>query len=290
MSQRNRALLGWLLVAAAALTALGLRSPQPAVAQPEELTATQRDRAASIYASQCATCHGAEGLGGTIPGTDDPVPPLAGTPVVDVPYMDLVMRVGRMPPPRNDPYDNRARVVTISDEDRELIVAYLADEFDLAGVIPSPQEGDAARGREVYATNCAQCHGATGAGGVAGAGAWTPPVAERGAVAIAEAIRVGPFQMPAFAPEQISAQEVADVAAFLEEVTVEPRTPVLGLLELNPVYASAAVALSTLVIVLSLFWIAGRPTWFPDPAGQHRRRSERLKPDPAPAGEQEDEQ
>ncbi len=287
MSQRNRALLGWLVVVAAGVTLLAARGASPAGAQSEALTAAQRERAATVYAVQCATCHGADARGGVVPGTDDPVPALAGNPDVTVPYLDLVMRVGRMPPPENDPYDNRARNVVIGDTDRLLVVEYLAEQFDIPGLIPVPIGGDAARGREVFATNCAQCHGSTGAGGVAGAGAWTPPVAGKGAIAIAEAIRVGPFQMPAFSPEQIPAEQVADVAAFLQEVDEDAGTPVTGLIELNPVYASGLAAIFVLAIVLSLLWIAGRPSWFPDPAGQHRRGTQPDAPVGATMADQE---
>lgn len=81
---------------------------------------------------------------------------------------------------------------------------------------------------------------------------------------IAEAIRVGPFQMPAFADDTITDEQVADVGAFLEEVQSESGTP-LGLVELNPVFASGFVALLAVAMILSLFWISSKPTWFPDP-------------------------
>jgi len=151
----------------------------------------------------------------------------------------------------------------LSDEERVALVTYLDEQFDLEGEIPEVPEGEPARGRAVFAANCAQCHGSTGAGGVAGAGAWTPPVTDYDAVTIAEAIRVGPFEMPRFGQEQISDQEVGDVAAFLEHVGAESGTP-LGLLELNPVYASGFAFLFAVLILISALWIAGRPTHFPD--------------------------
>jgi ubiquinol-cytochrome c reductase cytochrome c subunit len=265
MSRPTHSLLGWFAVLTG--LALALVAAGTAGAADEPLTAGERQQAEAIYANQCATCHGSDGGGGTIPGTSDEAPPLAGNPDVTVAYLDLTLRVGRMPPPENDPYDNRARNVAYDDAQRAALVTYLADRFDLQGDIPEPPPGDPRRGREIYAANCAQCHGSTGAGGVAGAGAWTPPVIDRDAVAIAEAIRVGPFEMPRFAEEQISDQEVGDVAEFLHFVGEEQGTP-LGLVELNPVYASGFAFLFAVVILLSALWIAGRPTHFPDPAGQ----------------------
>ena len=262
MSRRSRPLLGWFLVVAVAL-AVPVSGLMPVLAAEDTLTSEERQAAETIYANQCATCHGSDGLGRTIPGTDDTAPALAGNPDVTVEYVDLTLRVGRMPPPENEPFDNRARHVVVDDAQRESLVTYMAEQFDLAGEIPEPPEGDAVHGREVYAANCAQCHGSTGAGGVAGAGAWTPPVVGRDEVAIAEAIRVGPFEMPQFGEEQISDQEMGDVAAFLDVVAEETGTP-LGLVEINPVFASGFAFIFALIILFSAMWIAGRPTMFPD--------------------------
>lgn len=261
MPRRIGPLAGWLVVAAvAAFTMWHL----PRADAADSLTAEQRRTAETIYANQCAACHGVDGAGHTVPGTDRAAPALNGNPQVTVEYVDLTLRVGRMPPPDTDPFDNRARHVMYDDAERHALVTYLAEEFDLEGSVPDPSHGDAAHGREVYAANCAQCHGSTGAGGVAGAGAWTPPVVSRDAVTIAEAIRVGPFEMPAFGPEQVSDSEIGDVVAFMEEVAAEEGT-LLGIVELNPVYASGFAFLLALVVLVSALWIAGRPAMFPDP-------------------------
>ena len=262
MPRRIRPLIGWFMVASAAVAIAG--GLLPAAAAQTALTPAQERQAETIFANNCATCHGSDGLGRTIPGTDRTAPPLAGNPDVTVPYVDLTIRVGRMPPPDAEPFDNRARHVLYSDEQRRALVVYIAEQFALEGEVPVPAQGDAAAGREVYAANCAQCHGSTGAGGVAGAGAWTPPVVDRGAVAVAEAIRVGPFEMPRFGPEQISDEQIGDVAAFLDDVATEHTTP-LGLLEINPVHASGLAFILALVVLVSALWIAGRPSWFPDP-------------------------
>lgn len=267
MSRTSRALLSWCvatLITAGTLSAIVLPASRAGSAE-AGLSPGERQVAETLYANHCATCHGASGAGGVIPGTDDAVPPLVGNPDVTVPALDLTLRVGRMPPPENDPYDNRARTVLLDERERDLMVRYLADAFDIEGTVPAPPEGDVRRGREVFATNCAQCHGSTGAGGVAGGGAWTPPVIDRDAVAIAEAIRVGPFEMPAFAPEQISDAEIGDVVAFVDFVAQEQGTP-LGLTELNPVYASGFAFVFAVIVLLSALWIAGKPSHFPDPA------------------------
>jgi ubiquinol-cytochrome c reductase cytochrome c subunit len=261
MSRSTRSLLGWsLVVTVAALAALAAGS---AGAVESSLAPAERQEAETIFANQCATCHGADGGGGVIPGTDDEAPAFAGNPDLTVAAVDLTLRVGRMPPPENDPYDNRARNVLYDDATRAALVTYMAEQFDIPGEIPQPPPGDPARGREVYAANCAQCHGSTAAGGVAGEGAWTPALLDVSPVAVAEAIRVGPFEMPRFGEEQISDAETGDVAAFLQFVAEEHGTP-LGLVEVNPVYASGFAFLFALIILFSALWIAGRPTHFPD--------------------------
>lgn len=233
--------------------------------QPPELTGDVQ-LGAQLYAQQCAQCHASDGRGAEIENTGRRAPPLAGVDRVTAAYVDLVMRTGRMPPAA-DPFDNQPREVVFGEEERAAVVAYTVRQFGLDVDLPDVAAGDPARGQEVYATNCAACHGSTGAGGVAGAGAWTPNVNQYSAVTLAEAIRVGPFQMPRFDAGQISDQEIGDIAGFLEEVRAEEGTP-LGLTELNPVFASGFVALLAIALLVSLAWISSRATWFPDPEAE----------------------
>lgn len=263
MSAASRhALLAWALVGAAALAVL---AAQPR-AEATEATGTGGQRGAQLYALHCAQCHAADGGGGPMQRYEGEAPSLlpADNPDISAAYVDLVMATGRMPP-AGSPYDNRERRVIIdTEEDRAAVIQFMRDEFGIPGEIPDIGEGDATRGQAVWNTNCAHCHGATGQGGVAGAGAWTPQVTGLDDEVIAEAIRVGPFEMPAFRESQISDGEIADVVAFLDEVEAEQGTPIFGLVELNPVFASAFVALLALLMLVSLAWIGGRPARFAD--------------------------
>lgn len=269
-SRTRRALLGWLAVACAAGVLFSVQWAGRAGAQTEQPEpGGDASLGAELYAVHCAQCHAADGSGAVVPGTDREAPALAGRDIGTA-YIDLVMRTGRMPPPA-DPFDNQPRQVIFDEEERAAIVAFTARQFDLEQNIDPPPPGDPAQGQDVYATHCAACHGSTGHGGVAGAGAWTPELTHYDDVTIWEAIRVGPFQMPAFDAEQVSDQEAGDIAAFLEAVSEERGTPVLGLVELNPVFASGFVALLSVVMVLSLLWISGRPSWFPDPEAEREQ-------------------
>ncbi|HUH06721.1 MAG TPA: c-type cytochrome [Egibacteraceae bacterium] len=245
--------------------ALGLIAVLPASrlivpAAATELETAQRREAALLYSVHCAQCHGAFGQGAQVPGTTRRAPSIDQVPVA---LLDLVLQTGRMPP-AGDPWDSRRRTHVLDQSERDLLIAYLRAEFDLPGEIPEPPEGNAAAGRLVFEVNCAACHGSVGGGGVAGGGAFTPRINAYDAVTLAEAIRTGPFEMPSFAAGQISDQQIGDVAAFLRQIEEEQGTLVLGLVELNPVFASAFAGLLTLVVVLSLLWIAGRPADFPD--------------------------
>lgn len=212
------------------------------------------DEGSLLYTQHCARCHGPSGRGG------EDAPSLQN---LDVARVDLVLRTNRMPP-ATETGEGRGSVDW--DEDRRTdLLAYAADEFDLTGSIPQPGPGDPTVGRQFYAENCAACHGYTGDGGVAGGGAFTPIVVGHDPVTIVEAIRVGPFQMPRFGPFQIPDENLADVAAYLESVDEEEGTPLLGLVELNPVFASGFVAVFALIVLASCMWLGGRVLMFPDP-------------------------
>jgi ubiquinol-cytochrome c reductase cytochrome c subunit len=282
-SRRVYRRLGSWLVLIAAVVAVATWWAARGVSAQEANQIGDVELGARLYAQNCAQCHASDGRGAEVANTGRRAPALADRPQVTAAYVDLVMRTGRMPPAGN-PFDNQPRDIVFNDEQRAAIVAFTVQRFGLAVDVPDVPEGNAGRGQSSYATNCAACHGSTGAGGVAGGGAWTPNVAQYDAVTLAEAIRIGPFQMPAFASDQLSDQEIGDIAAFLEEVRGEAGTP-LGLIELNPVFASGFVALLALVMLLSLFWISSKPTWFPDPPGEGDSESEeahKVNPDDAP--------
>ncbi len=267
-----RAIAAWIAVAASAL-GIALALAPAADAQGGSSTVSEgAERGALLYSQQCAQCHGAAGAGGATSGMEQwggEAPALVPdeNPNVTAAYLDLVMATGRMPPAES-PYDNRKREVVFSAEEREDLIAYMQQEFGVEGELPDVGGGDAAAGQEVWSQNCTHCHGATGAGGVAGAGAWTPQVNDRTAEEIAEATRVGPFNMPAFENDQITNQEIADVVAFMELVREEPRTPLTNLLELNPVFASGFVFLLALALLLAIRQVGAKPAWFPDPGSQ----------------------
>jgi ubiquinol-cytochrome c reductase cytochrome c subunit len=255
-----RALGAWALVAAVAgaglALTLGRADAQIDVADGDP---AQGER---LFTAHCVVCHAADGRGGVTPD-GRPAPSVND---VSIAYARLVLRTHRMPPAAGgDPFDNRHRPRIYDEQQQADVLAFMVERFGLEGDAAAPPPGDPAQGLELFQLHCAACHGPTGAGGVAGGGAWTPQIHRYDAQVIADAIRVGPFEMPRFSPDALSDEEVGAITAFLHEVDEEPGT-LLFPGELNPVFASAFGALLTLAVLALALVVAGRPLWLPDEA------------------------
>lgn len=241
LAHQARALFGWVVLLVGGLLAVGLG------AGTSEASADRVEvrRGGELYQFWCATCHANDGSG--VAGI---APPLNGFSVATV---DLSLRTGRMP--LADPRRG-VREREFTDEEREAVVAYLTEFLDLEGELIKPGPGDASRGRDMYAVHCAQCHGATGKGGIAGDGVEVPAIQGLDAVTIASAVREGPFAMPRFGEDLISDSEIGDIVAFLDERVHEPTSP-LGLAEVSKFEVIGVAALLTGVAVVVCAVVGG---------------------------------
>lgn len=110
---------------------------------------------ATLYARNCAGCHGDDGSGGI--GIPLSLPSFQAT--ADDAYLTRTIRLGR--PGRVMPAFQQ-----LSDEEVGAIVAHLRSWY--AGKPPryaaTPVKGDARRGESLFAKYCAACHGARGEG------------------------------------------------------------------------------------------------------------------------------
>jgi ubiquinol-cytochrome c reductase cytochrome c subunit len=230
-------------VVAALLVGAGLAwwATSGATAQDEDALA----RGAELYQRNCAVCHSSDGSG--IPGVAPPITEFSA------PRVDLSMRTGRMP--LSDP-TRGVQERSFTAEEREATMAYLRDALDLEGEVPDPPSGEAAVGREIYAVNCAQCHGAAGDGGVAGDGVEIPHVVGLDETTVAASIREGPFAMPRFGEELITDEEVGHITAFLDEEVHEPTTP-LGMASVDPFEVIFFAALLIAGVLLVSVWAGG---------------------------------
>lgn len=211
------------------------------------------DAGGTLYARWCAACHGDDGDG--VLGADR----TAGPPIdaVDAAYVDLTLRTGRMPLVEPRVGIDEDPVFEDDDGARESLVAWMTETFELRDSrAAEPITGDVAEGRRLYAQHCAACHGGTGAGGVSGDGTRVRPVTDVGAVAAAEAMRVGPFRMPVFDEAVLPDGAVGDIAVFVDALDEQPTTA-LGLTEVDRI-THALLALAVVVAVLAVVLLAAR--------------------------------
>jgi ubiquinol-cytochrome c reductase cytochrome c subunit len=160
-----------------------------------------------LYTQYCSSCHGVDLRGGTNG------PSLIGAGAADV---DFWVSTGRMP--AAVPWlevGHRGEQPYLSPAEESLIVKYVA------AVSPGPPiplvvtGGDAERGRVLFQENCQHCHGVDAGGASIGDSTWAPSLAHATVTQIAEAIRVGPGQMPQFGDRQIDQSDLDDIATYL---------------------------------------------------------------------------
>lgn len=165
-----------------------------------------------LFVSNCASCHGVDAT-----GTSDG-PPIAG---VGAAMVDFQLRTGRMPladpgvqPRRKPPAFERAEIDALVD-----YVTSLGPPRPGAAAIPlvDPESGDLSLGQQLFVANCAPCHGATATGGAVGKGSLAPSLSLAAPVEIAEAMVVGPGQMPVFAFDQHERDSIVAFLTYLEE-------------------------------------------------------------------------
>ncbi|GIJ26405.1 hypothetical protein Vqi01_15670 [Micromonospora qiuiae] len=164
-----------------------------------------------LYRQNCASCHGDQGRG------SQRGPSLVGVGAASV---DFQVGTGRMPIPDEMQQPRRGRPVFSADE-----IAALVEHVTSFGGggpgIPRVTEGSLGTGRELFAANCAPCHGGTGAGAALTNGWNAPPLYEATPVQVAEAIRVGPGLMPVFPSQVLTDQQVSDLATYVQRLRSE---------------------------------------------------------------------
>jgi mono/diheme cytochrome c family protein len=222
------------LVAGAALALAGCDSlpgkPKPGAHDmvPEQVMAFD-----TLYAHHCAGCHGRDGRTGAARPLNDPL------------YLALVPRerlrqvIGRGVPGTSQPAFARSAGGELTDAQVDaladgLVATWGRKDAGRDGVALPPYAappGDAGRGRAVFATACAACHGADGAGGPKGG-----PVVDPSYLALAsdQGLRTTVIAgrpdlgMPDWrgdvAGQPLSAEQISDVVAWL----VAQRRPVPG--------------------------------------------------------------
>ena len=164
-----------------------------------------------LFVASCASCHGAEGEG----TANGPSLEGAGTATVD-----FQLRTGRMPladpalqPRRKPPVFDTAEIAALVD--------YVTSLGPGGPAIPlvDPGSGDLSVGQQLFVANCAPCHGATGTGGAVGKGSLAPSLSLASDLEIAEAMIVGPGEMPVF---DFAIDERNAVVAYVRDLEEQP--------------------------------------------------------------------
>jgi ubiquinol-cytochrome c reductase cytochrome c subunit len=229
LSARRRHPLAALVVLLCALAATGglYAAVAPAAkAQPDSSQSLAIEEGKRLYAVSCASCHALNGQGTSVG------PSLVG---VGSAAVDFQVGTGRMPAqqpgaqiPRKKPVFTQAQI--------DQLAAYIAS-LGPGPSIPtkdqySPDGADIANGGNLFRTNCAQCHNASGKGGALSNGKFAPTLDGIPPKYIYEAMLTGPQNMPSFPDSVMPSKGKKDIIAYLHKVDTSS-SPSEGGLELG---------------------------------------------------------
>jgi len=241
-----------------------------AIQAADEPTRPPVENVRQTFLSDCAVCHGADGHG-TRRG-----PTLVGVGKASTHYqlstgrMPLagVGRVDKKPGSQLQPLPNQAASDPSITPNRHRpaygaqsiagLVDYVSELTGGGGPdVPSVGRGDLAEGGELFRLQCAACHAWAGDGGALLRRA-APALHAATGVQVAEAIRVGPGQMPAFGAAALTDHQVDSVVAYVRYLDRPRDRGGNPLWHLGP-FAEGAVALVGVAVLLVFSrWIGER--------------------------------
>ncbi|MFZ1485345.1 c-type cytochrome [Nostocoides sp.] len=249
--RRHPAAILILLLLGLVLTGGAYAALAPKPANATEASADQVEWGRQLFLTNCATCHGKNGLG-------TPVGPnLAGVGAASV---DFQMGTARMPLAEPGVQAPRGSEVTFSDEEIAAIAAWVAS-LAPGPAIPDAEQtdwskGDPGVGGEIFRVNCAMCHNSAGAGGALTKGKYAPGLTDVEAKHIIEAMLTGPQSMPVFNDANISAESKRDVIAYLKTMQEEGNPGGMALGSLGPVPEGLVVWIFGLgILVGAAYWL-----------------------------------
>jgi quinol---cytochrome-c reductase cytochrome c subunit len=244
LSRRRRHRAAGLVVLLFGLLAVGAvysaAVPGSKAAADDSAQSQQIEEGRKLFAVSCASCHGLNAEGGTVPGSKNSVaaPSLIG---VGAAAVDFQVGTGRMPAqqpgaqvPRKPPVFNATETAALA--------AYVAS---LAPGAPIPPESaydvskateeQITRGGELFRTNCTACHNFAGQGGALPRGRYAPSLMGVDPKYIYEAMLTGPQQMPVFSDHVLTPQDKRDVIAYIKGMEEQSDPGGFSLGRLGPV-------------------------------------------------------
>ena len=166
----------------------------------------------TLFAANCATCHGMDAV-----GTENG-PSLIG---VGAAAVDFQVGTGRMPMQAHAPQAPK-KPVQFTDTQIQQMADYVAS-LAPGPAIPDDKylqaDGDAARGAELFRINCAMCHNVAAAGGALTEGKFAPELQTVEPAHLYEAMVTGPQNMPVFNDANLTPQDKADIITAIRYQT-----------------------------------------------------------------------
>lgn len=215
-------------------------------------SASDVQEGSKLFAANCASCHG---MGAS--GSKD-APSLVG---VGAAAVDFQVGTGRMPMQMNGP-QAQEKPRQFNDQQTQQLAAYVAS-LGAGPSIPDAslldENGDAAKGGELFRVNCAMCHNAAAAGGALTRGKFAPALAGVSGQHIYEAMATGPQNMPVFNDANISPEGKRDIITFLKKIEANGSPGGADLGGLGPVSEGLFVWVAGLgVIIAFTIWLTSR--------------------------------
>jgi len=176
----------------------------------------------ALFGRYCASCHGPSGQGslgqpyGGGQGRNQSVhvgmgPSLQGAGALEA---DFYLRTGYMPLKANGLQPRRSELL-LGPQQIDALVRYVASLGKGPAVPhPHPERGDVSEGMALFRSNCAGCHQIVAEGGYV-TGAVPPALGDATPTQIAEAVRIGPYVMPAFSRRKISDAQLDSIVRYV---------------------------------------------------------------------------
>jgi ubiquinol-cytochrome c reductase cytochrome c subunit len=228
-----------LLLAAAALA---LAAPA-AANSPGVVHATT---GAELYAANCARCHGPHGEGYQ-------APKLQG---VGARAADFYLRSGAMPLAEVGEQPNPSRVL-FTERELRVLIRYVAALGGPPVPTPQPERGSLSEGLRLFTDHCAGCHQVAAKGGFV-TGARVPPLENVTPRQIAEAVRIGPYLMPAFSEGAIPTRQLDSIIRYVEYARHPDNRGGWSLGEIGPVPEGIVAWLAAAVVLVGVCVVIGK--------------------------------
>lgn len=263
--------LPYALLVTAGLVALTRAGTHASAANgPAEPTTVTPAAAKQTYLRDCATCHGSDARGTSVAPSLQGVGRAAVNFWVSTGRMPLV-RNGRPPrspqgqaPPGQYVADPTAQVRRNPPSYPPAMIAALVDY--VASIAPGGPDipsvdinnADLAAGGEIYRLQCAACHAWSGVGGALYQRA-APSLGPATPTQIAEAVRIGPGQMPKFGSSAVPPTQLDDLVGYVRYLDRPQNRGGAPLWYVGPVAEGAvAIVFGLGLLLLLIRWIGTR--------------------------------